>query len=374
MFCVFYPIKAVSYLLCIETANPRFVHRQQALADYYCSTLSEEFKSNGRKIQAVSRNSGISERYSVINDFAPDSTTYSVFPQAGSANALPNLNTRMEVFKKEALTLSLEAVCKIGGFEGIKNKLTHIITVTCTGLFAPGLDIELVTALGLKRTIHRSSINFMGCNAAVLACRQAHQICTGDKNAVVLIVCTELCTLHFQNDYSDDYILSNTLFGDGSAAAIVSGKKTVPDKKYRPVKITSFHSLIVDEGMKDMAWQISEKGFIMNLSSYVSGLLNNRMQELLASQGIRSQDIHHWAIHPGGKKILDEFCSTLTITKEQLKYSYNILRDFGNMSSATILFVLKELMQSQDIKANEKIYAAAFGPGLTIESAILQHV
>ncbi len=364
----------MSYLLCIETANPPYVHRQEALADYYCSSLSAEFKSHKRKIQAVSRSSGISERYSVVNDFAGGSTTYSVFPEAGSGAALPTLNTRMEVFKREALNLSVAAVKKISGFDTIKDSLTHIITVTCTGLFAPGLDIELVTSLGLKRTIHRSSINFMGCNAAVLACRQAHQICTGDKKAVVLIVCTELCTLHFQNDHTDDYILSNLLFGDGSAAAIISGRKEPPHQKYQPVKINSFHSLIVEEGMQDMAWQISERGFIMNLSSYVSALLNKRMGQLLCSQGIKVSNIRHWAIHPGGKKILDEFCSTLMIKKEQLKYSYNTLRDFGNMSSATILFVLKELMQSQEIKPREKIYAAAFGPGLTIESVILQHV
>jgi alpha-pyrone synthase len=364
----------MSYLLCIETANPPYVHRQQALADYYCSTLTDEHKPVGRKIQAVSRQSGISERYSVINDFAAGSSGYRVFPQLESEQPLPKLNARMDVFKTEALALSIAAVKKIEQFETLKEKISHIITVTCTGLFAPGLDIELVGALGLRKSIQRSSINFMGCNAAVLACRQAHQICCSDKDALVLIVCTELCTLHFQKDHSDDYILSNLLFGDGSAAALIGGRRISMAAKYRPLKITSFQSLIVEEGMKDMAWQVSERGFIMNLSSYVSGLLNSRMSELLCAHGIMAEEISHWAIHPGGKKILDEFCTTMTLKKEQLKYSYRILRDFGNMSSATILFVIKELIDTQEIKRSEKIYAAAFGPGLTIESAMLQHV
>src|SRR6185437_7951648 len=119
---------------------------------------------------------------------------------------------------------SIKAVEKIQNFHSIKKTITHIITVTCTGLFAPGLDIELIRYLGLNTNIERSSINFMGCNAAILALKNADYICKSNPNATVLIVCTELCTLHFQKKYNDDYLLSNMLFGDGCAAVLVTAQ------------------------------------------------------------------------------------------------------------------------------------------------------
>jgi alpha-pyrone synthase len=374
MFYIFYPAQIVSYLLCIETANPPYRHQQKAVADFYCTTLSAGTDAAQRKIRAVARNSGIHSRYSVLHDFTSGNQGYRFYPKNSSLEPFPKLDERMSIFQKEALILSLQAVRKIGNFEKIKDQVSHIITVTCTGLFAPGLDIELIRALGLKNNVQRSSVNFMGCNAAILALRQAHQICEAGKDNLVLIVCTELCTLHFQNEQSDDYILSNMLFGDGSAAALVGGRRLQVHKKYQPVKINTFYSLIVHEGEHDMAWRLSERGFIMNLSSYISELLNKNIAGMLSGNGIRPAAIRHWAIHPGGKKILDAFCSAMSLQKEHLRCSYDVLRDYGNMSSATILFVLKEMLSSKIINGKEKIYAAAFGPGLSIESVLMEHV
>lgn len=319
----------------------------------------------------MSRNSGISQRYSVLNDFSGHPVQTGLFDRTDTTRAEPGISERMQLFRDEALNLSCEAVYKIRGFDRIKHRITHIITVTCTGLFAPGLDIELSRVLGLKRTVQRSSINFMGCNAAMLALRQATQICGSGPGSLVLVVCTELCTLHFQRDFTDDYITSNMLFADGSAAALI-GDPLEELHGYRTMKLGHFHSLILHEGFNDMAWKLSEKGFSMNLSAYVSGLLNTNIGALLEENGIDRDDISHWAIHPGGRKILDDFCSAMLLEKEQLNTSYNVLRRYGNMSSATILFVLKDLPDERIIGKGEKIYSAAFGPGLSIESAIME--
>jgi alpha-pyrone synthase len=364
----------MSHILCIETANPRHMHRQEDLETFYTGTVSPEDSRTKRRISAVSKRSGISHRYSVIGDFSKKQEDYTFFSNTGPLEPLPGLSARMELFREEALSLSLEAVKSIKGFDSVRDMITHIITVTCTGLFAPGLDIELSRSLGLKRTVQRTSINFMGCNAALLALKQADQICSVDENALVLIVCTELCTLHFQKDYSDDYILSNTLFADGSAAALVGSPQPSLKQNYRPLRVSHFHSLLLHEGFDHMAWHVSEKGFIMNLSAYVSGLLNTNISELLRENGVVREDIMHWAIHPGGKKILDDFCQSMTIEKKELESSYHVLKHYGNMSSPTILFVLKRLPEDRKIGNNEKIYSAAFGPGLSIESAILEYV
>jgi predicted naringenin-chalcone synthase len=363
----------VSYLLCIETANPKHLHKQNDFTEFYCNSVSHD-ETAERKIKVIANKSSIKERYSVIPDFSLKAQDFTFFEKNKSLEPSPLLSKRMAIYNKEALQLSLQAIHKIEGINELKEKITHIITVTCTGLFAPGLDIELINALKLKPNTNRSSINFMGCNAAVLALKQAHQICNSTPNSVVLIVCTELCTIHFQKNYSDDYILSNLLFADGSAAAIVSSNNISINKKYTPLKLNSFHSLIIEEGLKEMAWQVTETGFIMNLTSYVSPLLKKHLPNLLDHLHINKSDIQHWAVHPGGKRILDDFCSTLSLNESDLKDSYQTLENYGNMSSPTILFVLKNLLQNNQIKKEETIYAVAFGPGLSIESVLLKHV
>ena len=363
----------MSYLLGIETANPQYCIDQGDLATFYCNALNEPDAQITKKINVIAKKSGIKHRYSVISDYSKKPEDFSFFARNKYLEPMPGLTERMAVYKQEALGLSLAAVNKIQNFEKIRRQITHIITVTCTGLFAPGLDIELIKALNLNPGTNRSSINFMGCNAAILAVKQADQICKGDPSALVLIVCTELCTIHVQKRYTDDYILSNLLFSDGAAAALIGPKKQMIHDQYTPLKIKSFQSVIIHEGHNDMAWQLSETGFIMNLTSYVSGHINKNIPGLLHKMGIMQKDIEHWAIHPGGKKILDDFCMTMKLDNTQLAHSYSVLENYGNMSSPTILFVLQQLLASKQVKKKELIYAAAFGPGLSIESALFEH-
>ncbi|MDZ7878821.1 MAG: type III polyketide synthase [Saprospiraceae bacterium] len=381
----------MSHIWCIETANPEFCHTRENFTEFYCNAAGEAERTK-RKIRAVAHKSGIDTRYSVIKDFSLPPQYFSFFPQNPLLTPAPSLTQRMQIYKKEALYLAEKSVRKIKSFETLKNEITHIVTVTCTGLFAPGLDIELMQVLDLKPTTQRSSINFMGCNAAMLALKQAHQICRSEDNSLVLIVCVELCTLHFQGAFDDDYLISNQIFADGAAAVLVGSKpaseqafeqigeslKVSPSSKvsksFKSVAIKSFKSLVIHEGRDEMAWQLSEEGFKMNLTSYVSPLINKYMPILLEGMELNAEKTTHWAVHPGGKKILDDFCKTININPLALKASYETLRNFGNMSSPTILFVLKNLLENTDILRGEDIITAAFGPGLNIETAVLTYV
>ena len=174
-----------------------------------------------------------------------------------------------------------------------------------------------------------------------------------------------------QNNNTDDFILANTLFGDGAAAVIISSNAPKKDA----IKIKSFNSLIIHKGKNDMAWQLSETGFIMNLTSYVSELINGSIKEFLNSISLKKESIDYWAIHPGGKKILDDFSDALDIDKSLLHQSYEVLKNYGNMSSPTILFVLKQVIENNsNAKSGETIFTAAFGPGLSIETMQLEYV
>jgi predicted naringenin-chalcone synthase len=279
----------------------------------------------------------------------------------------------MQLYQKHATALSRKAVEKIADFEQIKKSITHLITVTCTGMFAPGLDVELMRELDLDPTIERSAVNFMGCNAAILALKNADAICRSNDQAKVLVVCTELCSIHFQKRYNDDYLLSNMLFGDGAAALLVSSK---PDDRYlHAVKVDGFNSMILHNGYSDMAWQLSETGFIMNLSSYVPDLIRENIKPMLNAVGLKAGDYRHWAVHPGGKRIVDDFAAALELDKCLLAPTYNVLKNYGNMSSPTVLFVLKEVLEkAKPEEKRDRIFTAAFGPGLSIETMQLQYV
>ncbi|GGN05326.1 hypothetical protein GCM10010967_45590 [Dyadobacter beijingensis] len=361
----------LSYLSAIETAVPEYGYAQETLTDFYLRSTDD--LTTRRKIKIVASKTGIEKRYSVIADFDKSPEEYTFFNRNADLLPEPTLSQRMQLYQQHATALSRKAIEQIPDFEYTKKQITHLITVTCTGLFAPGLDVELMRELRLNPSIERSSVNFMGCNAAVLALKNADAICRSNVNAKVLVVCTELCSIHFQKRYNDDYLLSNMLFGDGAAALIVSSQ---PEMHYQhAVKIDGFKSMILHNGYSDMAWQLSETGFIMNLSSYVPDLIRDNIQPMLRSVGLKADDYRHWAVHPGGKRIVDDFAAALELDKCLLAPTYNVLRNYGNMSSPTVLFVLKEVLEkAKSEHLGNRVFAAAFGPGLSIETMQLQYV
>jgi predicted naringenin-chalcone synthase len=212
----------------------------------------------------------------------------------------------------------------------------------------------------------------MGCYAAIHGLKIADACCKANKNAKVLIVCTELCTLHFQREPTLDNLTSSLLFGDGAAAVLVSG-----NEESDGLIIDNFFSTVVLKGKQDMAWELSPRGFQMTLSSYVADLIGEDFDKIvcdaLATVNLHKEQITHWCIHPGGKKILESIHNSLGFTNGQLKPSYDVLRDYGNMSSATILFVLKNIMHMLEKGSPATIFGAAFGPGLTMETFVLSN-
>jgi len=317
-----------------------------------------------RKLNLMYARSGIENRYSVISDYGKEINQWEFFPQNKSLLPFPGLEKRMDIYKKSAADLGCKAVFDALDGDSLKD-FTHLISVSCTGLSAPGLDIELVKKLGLPSDIHRTSVNFMGCYAAIHALKLAEAFCQSQNNAKVLVVLVELCTIHFQKENTLDFITSNLLFGDGAACCIIENKGT-------GYEIKNFYSKLYIENEHSMSWNVSSTGFLMGLKPDVPEVVENNMEEFvktsLNKNGFEMDDIDNWVIHPGGKSILQATEKALRLNKKDLKPSYEILRQFGNMSSCTLIFVLKSLQS----KAEQLSFLAGFGPGITMESMILK--
>lgn len=321
-----------------------------------------------RKLAYISRESGIKTKYSALPDFKLGAQTRLFSDPAAS----PSTAQRMKVFIDEAPALGETVARSAMHKAGIRaEELDAIIAVSCTGQYAPGLEIDLAARLGLKDTIDRHAINFMGCYAAFHGLRLADLICAKNPKARVLLVSVELCSLHFRNDRSDDNLLSTALFSDGAAAVVLGGPALGTSG---PASIESLHSSLIPEGKKAMGWYVGNEGFEMILDRSVPGFVEESMEkaffQALDKAGWQSKDIGAYAIHPGGKNILRSFANALNTKEEDLRHSFSVLEHFGNMSSCSVLFVLDQLLSEPSDGGG--IYAAAFGPGLTIESALIK--
>ncbi|MCI4669430.1 MAG: type III polyketide synthase [Bacteroidia bacterium] len=323
-----------------------------------------------RKLRVLYRATGISTRHSVIQDYERDND-FEFFPNSENLEPFPSTSDRMKVYQKEAKKLSLEAIRKIKSFN--PEEITHLITVSCTGMYAPGLDIDLTNELGIRKDVQRTNIYFMGCQAAFNGLKVANAICEANPSSKVLLVCVELCTLHFQKEITDDSLLANSLFSDGAAAALITGEL----QDGLNLSIEEFVCALHPEGRKEMAWKIGDFGFEMKLSAYVPDIIRGGIKgltdKLLNSLKVSFDKVKHFAIHPGGKRILRFVEEELDIPKDKNLSSHKVLRDFGNMSSPTILFVLNDVIEGLiPQKEPEYILNFAFGPGLTLESMLLK--
>ena len=323
--------------------------------------------AEARKLNFVYRQSGILFRHSVLDDFNHENPAdFSFFPQNDLLEPFPSTKRRMEVFKQEAAGLAMIAIQKCLAKTTLKSRdITHLILISCTGMYAPGVEIEIIHQMGLKVDVERYSIQFMGCYAAFNAIKVADKICDATPSAIVLLVSVELCTIHFQKKYNEDNLIANAIFGDGTAAALVK-------KDQNGLKIKKYDTRIVPDVENEMAWSIGNFGFEMRLSKYVPELLNSGIRKLIGhlESTFNLSQISNFAIHPGGKQILQKVEDAFGIQAEQNKPSHDILASFGNMSSATILFVLEQWMEQKE--KNGEILALGFGPGLTLETLLLE--
>lgn len=362
------------YLNAIGTAVPPIGLSQMQIAAFMATILQLE-PNEQRKLQALYRSTKIEKRHSVLSDYGKQLGDFNFLPNTPDLEPFPRISQRMALYKEQALPLVLEAIsaCNLSQMGCNYADITHLITVSCTGMYAPGLDIELVEQLGLPTTIQRTAINFMGCYGAFNGLKVADAICRANAHAKVLLVCVELCTIHFQKKSTEDHLLANSLFADGAAAVLIEATP----RGGKPLKMKSFYCDLLPEGKNEMAWQVADFGFEMILSSYIPKLvkkgIRTLMERLLQEADIHQDDISFYAMHPGGKAILEAIEQSLKLTKHDNRYAYEILRQYGNMSSCTVLFVLQALLN--DLRASDagkNILSCAFGPGLTLESMLLE--
>jgi predicted naringenin-chalcone synthase len=328
-----------------------------------------------RLVRAVYRHSGIERRHSVLRNFEGEGEGAFFRRDAGGVLRGPGTAARNDIFSAESRALSVALARKvIGNCPGVSpGDVTHVVTVSCTGFYNPGPDYYIVRELGMSDATQRYHLGFMGCYASFPALRMATQFCAADPAAVVLVMCLELCSLHLQLNGSEDSLLANSLFADGAGAAIVSARD--PDPGAPAYRLDGFRSALVPSGEQDMAWRIGDQGFDIALSSYVPRIIGGNILGLvgpaLSEEGLSAREIGTWAVHPGGKAIIDQVQRTLGLSAEQVAASRDVLRRCGNMSSATILFVLEEILRADAPEPEERVCAVAFGPGLTVEMAAL---
>lgn len=302
-----------------------------------------------------------------------------VFCDRGQRRILsPTTGTRNDHYVAHAPSLFLEAargaLAASGGLQ--TGDVTHVVTASCTGFFAPGPDYVLVRDLGLAATTRRLHVGFMGCYAAFPAISAARSICAENPAAVVLVVCAELCSLHLEASDDPDTIVASALFADGAAAAVVTARPAPAG--HLVLDLDEMRTTLTPVGEQDMAWTIGDHGFEMVLSRYVPSIISEHIRgaldPLLTTAGTDSTGaggrIARWAVHPGGRSVLDKVERALGLSEAQMEPSRSVLREYGNMSSATVLFVLQRLLAAAD-GTPERVCAMAFGPGLTVESALL---
>jgi predicted naringenin-chalcone synthase len=310
---------------------------------------------------------GIDHRYSYLtpaNDLDGDVLDAEALFVRGR---FPNTGARMRFFEAHAPLLAAEAVERLLPDEEERGRISHLLITCCTGLSSPGLDMELIDRCGLRGSVERTTLGFMGCYAAINALKLARHIVRSENSARVLIVNLELCTVHLKETVDLEQILSFLLWGDGCAASLVTAEP-------KGVELNSFKAVLALDTRELMTWNIRDAGFDMVLSGQVPAAVHDAVRGNLAEilDGAPASAIDLWGVHPGGRSILDAVERALDLAPAALDASRDVLRRFGNMSSATVMFVLESLLRSAP--AGAAGCAMAFGPGLVAETMLFHAV
>jgi alpha-pyrone synthase len=349
-----------AYINRIATSVPRHdVHR--AFIDFADSMLPEGTVRN--LFRRMARMSAIEHRYSFLQPIATPDGTWRDAEDLYVRGAFPQTSRRMEAFERFAPLLAQCVLDKLALSAEERRSVTHVIVTSCTGLYAPGLDYEIVNHLGLNPSVERTMIGFMGCYAAINALKSAHHIVRSEPEARVLLLNLELCTLHLQETQDLEQMLSFLLFADGCAGCLVSAEPI-------GLGIDSFLALRIPETSHLITWRIREGGFDMQLSGQVPAEISRAMKEIgrNITRGEDPLSMDLWAVHPGGRTILDAVEKGLGLPAEAMCYSRDILARYGNMSSATVMFVLEQVIKHA--RTGQQGCAMSFGPGVTAETML----
>jgi predicted naringenin-chalcone synthase len=344
-----------TYLNRVATAVPDYECHETFLNGLPTILPPEKVK----RLQRVASQSQIQKRYSVLNPLIGEADQDAYY----RPGRFPSTGDRMQTYRKEALPLASRAIRDLNLSEDELEGVTHLIVTSCTGFYAPGLDIEIIREWNLSPSVRRLLITYMGCYAAISGLRAAQDIVRSNPEARVLMVNLELCSLHLQESAPMDRLISFLLFADGCAASLI----TADDDGF---ELMEFQSSLGLSSRDRMQWMVEDQGFAMTLDIRVPSLIQellDREKDAIFNQ-MSPDRIGMWAVHPGGRAILDSIQSSFDLNQSLMEASRAVLRDFGNMSSATVMFVLELLLKQRTGTRSEPGMAMAFGPGLTVES------
>jgi predicted naringenin-chalcone synthase len=329
---------------------------------YSCETAAQE-----RLFKGMYRRAGVETRHSVVlersdGDLAARQSFYT--------SAHPTTGQRMRKYEEHAGALAVAAARQALRDGAISPaRVTHVVTVSCSGFSAPGFDIALLKQLGLGAEVARTHVGFMGCHGLLNGLRVAHAFLAANSQACVLLCAVEMCSLHHQYGWNSDRIVANALFADGAGALVAVAERGSSSCRFQ---VIASGSRILDDCEDAMTWRIADHGFEMTLSPRVPELISRTirpyLERWLAEQETDMAAVGSWAVHPGGPRILSAFGEATGFDRAMLEPSYQVLAEYGNMSSPTILFILERLHR---MKAPRPWVALAFGPGLAVEVALL---
>src|SRR3990172_2234328 len=358
-------------LIDIAPVTPPYKVAQSAAAEELKKRMGNK-SAVSRMIDAAAFYSGIESRCIVMPD--AELNAENKFYSVNGEYVSPDTERRMKEYEHWSKKLTANAVGDLFEKNNVDPKsIDRLITISCTGFFAPGLDYHLIQEFQIPHNVKRTNIGFMGCAASLIGFNSVLEVMnSADGNSSnTLLVSVELCSLHLQTEPTRDNILANMIFADGCAAALFANDTTESG-----LQIVSTSSYLFRQSSEYMGWKIGNFGFEMILSSDLPKIILNgavpKLKEILAGQNIRPEEIVHWALHPGGRAILDALQNGMKLSDEQMLPSRTVLQNYGNLSSASILFVLKEILNTSTLKKDDLICAVAFGPGLTMETALLK--
>lgn len=352
-------------ILGMGTALPVHSVAQSDIAELIASTLQDR-PDLARFARRVFRSCGVETRYTCESNYL-DPLEKCRYLHSHDASVIPTTEERMDTYKREALPLGVEAAEKALKDAGMSpDRITHLITVSCTGQYQPGMDVLLIRKLGLSPRVNRLPLIFQGCAAGLKAIQMARDVVSGAPGSQVLVVCVELCTLHFQPVREREALFAASFFGDGASSCVIGH----PEAEHRHyVELGTGYSVLLPDSTEDMTWEVGNTGFDLFLSPRIPKLLGTHLEDELRVLLGGDKLPELWAIHPGGRGIVDSVQEVMRLTDEQTQYSREILRTAGNLSSVTIMFVLNAMCQKmkERNKASTEGVAMAFGPGLTAE-------
>ncbi len=356
-------------LLGLGTATPLHAIAQRDAAElakaYCCHTDGQ-----AAVLPALFQRTRVDTRSSVLLDGTTTGPRQSFFqPATDAAGGGPTTEQRMARYARDAEPLAIAASQRALAASRVDpSSVTHLVTVTCTGFVSPGFDVALIRHFALPAVVSRTQIGFMGCHGALNGLAVSRAFIEASPAARVLLCSVELCSLHFGYGWHPDRLLANALFADGAATLLLGSSAEAPPQSWR---LAATGSCLFPDSLEAMGWRVGDHGFDMRLSSQVPALIAAHLPgwitAWLAQAGLGLKDVRSWAIHPGGPRIVDAVQASLQLPAESVAVSHEILAQYGNMSSPTVLFILERLQARQ---ASRPCVALAFGPGLVAEAAL----